>query len=454
MTSKAGILISAAALFCSFSITGKAQMPQPDYSDPGYWLSMIEEWRKAVEQHRPGEADAAAVEVGKWPIFELEFSIALFKNLIKQPLYESAYPPKGLAVSPQGCRSLAYYLGLKKEKDKNYWLKRGALLHADIALLQLEKGSADTYPSQVFYIQNLIKSSKKDEAKTCWSIRLLTATVLDLKDKGDREVAWIQDGRPVYENTGRHMEFGRSLLDSVTPKPSWDEMVKEWYIATSAYGLSRGRPGYIENHLKDAVNLFRSDPTILLYAGALHETYASPRYQNALSLGGIKYSHGPQKNELELARSYFNKAVKVNPNLAEARLRLGHVSGLLGYHDEAVSELQKATTAITDPQLQYYAALFLGNELAAIGRITDARNQFELAASLFPAAQSPLFALSELAHSSGDMQNASIALERAFAVAANGRRGSDPRWKYDLVPDDQAAALLLRMRRSFGELSR
>jgi hypothetical protein len=58
-----------------------------------------------------------------------------------------------------------------------------------------------------------------------------------------------------------------------------------------------------------------------------------------------------------------------------------------------------------------------------------------------------------LAYSNGDIQNASVAIERAFARAAHGPSG-EPRWKYDLVPDDQAATLLLKMRESFGKLSR
>jgi tetratricopeptide (TPR) repeat protein len=450
MTPKAGALILTTVLYCSFSITGNAQMYQSDYSDPGYWLNMIEEWRKAVEQHRPGEADSAAVEIGSWPTFELELSIELVTKLFSRPLHELSIPPK------LGCRALADYLGIKKEEDRNYWLKRGALLHSDIALLRLEKGTADprNYWTQLASINNAIKKSKKRQEKTCWSIRLLSPAVLDLKDKGGREGAWIEDGKPVYENEGRHMEFGRLLLDSVTPNPSQDEMVKEWYIATTACGLSRGRPLYIERHLNDAVTIFQSDAWILFYAGVLHETYATPRYQNAPRLNFIKYSHGLKKTELELARKFFQRAVTVNPNFAEARLRLGHVSGLLGYHDQAASELQTAAAALKDPQIQYYAALFLGNELAALGRTADARKQFEQAAALYPAAQSPLLALSELAHSDGDIRNAAIEIERAFAVAAYGRRRNDPRWKYDLVPEDQAAALLLKMRKAFGELSR
>ena len=448
MTQRVRVLILAATLICSLSTSGGAQLYEPDYADPGYWLSMIEEWRKAVQQHRPGEADTAAKEIGSWPAFELEFSIALFKKLASHPASELAIPPKGL-----GCRKLADYLGIKREEDKNYWLKRGALLHADIALLQLEAGVADTYRAGISSIMNAIKRSKKRQEKACWSIQLLSVAILDLKDKGGREMAWIDDGRPVSGSEGRHMEFGRLLLDSVTPEPSHDEMVKEWYVATTAYGLSRGRPAYIAKHLEDAANIFSSDAMILFYSGMLHETYATPRYQNAPTLRGIKYSQGTKKAELELARKFFQRSVTVNPKFAEARLRLGRVSGLLGYHDQAVSDLRTAAEAVTDPLLKYHAALFLGNELAVLAHTSEAREQFERAAALYPTAQSPLLALSQLAYSNGDIQNASVAIERAFARAAHGPSG-EPRWKYDLVPDDQAATLLLKMRESFGKLSR
>ena len=447
MNRNAGVLILIMALSSIFPISAKAQVYPRDYSDPGYWLSLIEEWRKAVEQHKPGEPDSGAIGIADWSPFELEFSIALFKNLIRRPVYE-------LSIPPWGCRSLADYLGIKKEEDKNYWLKRGALLHADIALLGLETGSANMGQGQLSFMKKWIKTSKRDQAKTCWSIRLLTPAILDLKDKSDREMAWLHDGVLDYESQGRHMEFGRFLLDSVTPSPSQDEMTREWYIATAAYGLSRGRPGYIYQHLDNAVKLFPFDAQILLFAGSLHETYATPRYQNVPRLRGIKYSHGTKKSELELARNLFQRAVLANPDFAEARLHLGHVLGLLDYHTKAVSELQKAAASIRDSELQYFNALFLGNELASLRRIEEARIQFQQAAELYPDAQTPLISLSQLAHSDGDIQNASLVIERAFAVADSSPRGNDPRWKYDLVPDEKAATLLLRMRKSFGELSR
>jgi tetratricopeptide (TPR) repeat protein len=423
-----------------------------DYSDPGYWMGRIEDWRKAVELHRPGQKDPSALAIGGWSTSELQLTLALFKNLIQQSVYELKKLPE-LAG-----KSIPAYLGIEKESNKNYLLKRGALLHADISLLNLETGSADSFGVQRRLIEESIKRSKKvpasGRAQGVWYLRLLSSAASDLEDMPGSGMALIQDGRYVHTDEGRHMEYGRFLLDSVTPRPSQDEMVRLWYIATSAYGLSSGRPPYIDKHLKDAVDVFPSDPLILFFAGALHETYASPRYQNAPRMPGVKYAYRSRKSELELARQFFRRAAAADPNFAQARLRLGHVSGLLGYHREAVSDLEFAVRAIKDPRMLYYASLFLGHEQAMLGRRIEARRQFEYAATLYPGAQSPLLALSQLAHSGGDIERASAAIERAFEVAAGHARGEDPRWRYDLVPDGAASALITDMRRTFGELSR
>ncbi len=436
-----------AALLLLICVAASTFGQAPDYASADYWLSKIEEWRKAAEQHRAGEKDSAAAAISGWPNFELEFSIALFKKLIQRPLNE-------LATPQPGCDPLTGYLGIKKEADKNYWLKRGALLHADIAMLQLETGSSDPDGILARLIKEEIKGGRKTRSKTCGYVRLLNAVVWDLKDKGDRKTAFIEDGRSVYASEGRHMEFGRFLLESVTPQSSQDEMVRKWYIATSAYGLSIGRPAFINEHLKDAVDTFPTDPLILLYAGMLHETYATSRYQNASRIPAVKYMYGLKRPELELARDFFRRAVKADPKLAEARLRLGYVLGLLGNHREAVSELQAARSSLTGSPMSYYAALFLGNEQAMLGREAEARAHFECAVELYPNAQSPLVALSRLAQSSGDMEQASLAIERAFAVAANNSRQEDPRREYDLVPAHTASELIMEMRKMFRELSR
>ena len=92
----------------------------------------------------------------------------------------------------------------------------------------------------------------------------------------------------------------------------------------------------------------------------LHETWASPVNQNPLLPRGASVPYGSRDAELRLARQYFEKALEKNPSFAEARLRLGRVTGLQGNHKKAIAELQNAAASITDPQLSYYGSLYLG----------------------------------------------------------------------------------------------
>jgi tetratricopeptide (TPR) repeat protein len=157
------------------------------------------------------------------------------------------------------------------------------------------------------------------------------------------------------------------------------------------------------------------------------------------------------ESELKLAQHYFQKAIDENPGLAEGHLRLGRVLGLMGDHKQAAAELQKASAAIQDPQLSYYASLYLGCELRILSRKSEAREQYERAAVLYPSAQSPLLALSQLALDSDDFEGALEALKRVFALPRKDRWNDDPWWVYDLAHVRDADALVGEMRKLFGE---
>jgi tetratricopeptide (TPR) repeat protein len=147
-----------------------------------------------------------------------------------------------------------------------------------------------------------------------------------------------------------------------------------------------------------------------------------------------------------LAQGFLKKAVAADPNAAEARLHFGRVLGLLGRHQEAAAELSQALDAIDDPANEYYASLFLGREEEALGRYDAARRAYERAASLYPGAQSPHLALSQLAWHGADRGGALKALREALAATDD-----DPWWTYAVVHARQADALLEELRRPFLE---
>jgi tetratricopeptide (TPR) repeat protein len=209
---------------------------------------------------------------------------------------------------------------------------------------------------------------------------------------------------------------------------------------------------YGESHLKHGMDLFPDTPDLLLYAGVLHEKYASPKSQNALPPPGMKYRFGSRKQELLSAEKLLRKALVAEPSSAENRLRFGRVAGLLGNHEAAAVELKKAATLSTDTQLRYYAYLFLGNELAALKRNTEARDYFEQAATLYPSAPSPLLAASQLARSRGDSESARNTIQRVFALSDQKQQPYDPWWDYDIALAGNADDLVAKIQMQLGGL--
>ncbi|MBN2241454.1 MAG: tetratricopeptide repeat protein [Acidobacteria bacterium] len=380
--------------------------------DSGYVLQKVKEWRDASLLHAPGEPDRSAVEIGGWHQEDLEIVLDFITELASQSRRSirrttSKTPVRSrLRLTP---REL-------EQGDLNRILKQGALLHTDIAVLGLETGS---------YM---------DSAEHTWI---------------------FLDGRVIAQPKKIHWKYARRLIDSVDPAPQRDAMVRQWYVATTAYLQSRRLLAYAKENIAGALDLFPSDDKILFYAAAQHETWASPVNQNVLLPRGGLVSYGSKEEELKKARDLYRKALKANPDFAEARLRLGRVLLLLEDTRRAYLELHPASERIQDPQLAYYTALYLGRALEALSRPDEARQQYESAARLFPTAQSPLLALSLLARRGGnDPEGAIAAVRRVFELPLGNIREDDPMWIYDLSHVRDADTLMREMLDRFGGLPR
>jgi tetratricopeptide (TPR) repeat protein len=371
----------------------------------------VEEWWKAAAQHNPGKPDSAAMMIGRWDERDLELVIQFVTKLAAQPVKTAR---RTLARA-----SIRRILQLTDQEVKhgnlNRILKQGALLHTDIALLGMET---------------------KENINT------------------SEPVAVFYDGRVAVVPKERHWKFARRLIDTVSPSPSEDPMVRQWYIATTAHMQSHRLFAYAKQNLENALEIFPSDDRILFYAGVLHETWASPLNQNILLPPRVQVTFGSKESELKRARSFFQKSIEANPNSAETHLRLGRVLGLLGNHRQAAAELEQAVASIKDPQLLYYASLYLGYEFEMLSLRSEAREQYERAAMLYPAAQSPLLALSQLAHSSDDVKGALLALQRVYELPRADLWKDDPWWAYDLSHVRDADELVAEMHKVFGGLPR
>jgi tetratricopeptide (TPR) repeat protein len=367
-------------------------------------------WCAGAAQHVPGKPDAAAVAIAGWTDKDLDVAISYVTKLASQP-------PKS-ARRTLARASIRRILGLTNQEaqqaDLSRILKQGALLHTDIALLGLNAGR----------YQN-----------------------------ADQGMAVFADGRVFIYPKTFHWALARKLVDLVASRRPQDPAIKQWYIATTAHMQSRGLLGYAGTNLEYALERFPSDNRILFYAGVLHEAWASPANQVPLPQGA-SVSYGSKESELKQAQQFFRKALADNPGFSELHLHLGRVTGLLGQHDQAVAELQLAAASIKDPQLLYFDSLYLGYEFEMLCRRNEALAQYERAAMLFPNAQSPLLALSQLAHSENDVQGASLALQRVFALPRSDPWRADPWWTYNVSHVRDAARQVEEMYRMFGGIQR
>ena len=304
--------------------------------------------------------------------------------------------------------------------------RRGALLHADIAMLVPPGADTGVDEPRV----NGRGSSNAPQRSS--------VVVADGRERGIR-------------SAGLHWDFGRTLLDSVTPDPSRDEMARLWYQATAAWQMLHHEFTEAVPHLTRARQIFQTDALIFLISGSLYENFASPRIQEFIRTTflptGVVIDVPSERANLRRASAFYRRAAELDPELTEARIRLGRVLGLQGRHEEAIGELQRVDAAGDGALLQYYAALFLGAEEEVLGRADRAGDAFRTASALYPQAQSPYLALSRLAWRTGDRAGALGAIQPVLTFSANEDAREDPWWQYYDGTSRDAEALLNRLHR-------
>jgi tetratricopeptide (TPR) repeat protein len=409
-------------------------------------LARMKAWMSAVQQHEPGTADGAAATIAGWSPFELNelaADLVIFLGRIDGAhLFKPRARPAPRPSSPRP-RPVVYAIRAMAEEllhgtgpeVSNQFLKRAALLHADVAMLTPRMEIQAPLPEQPYYPKSTPNRASSDPI------------VVDTDDgvAGDLE-------RPTL-----HWQLGRTVLSAVAPEPARDETVRLWYRASVAYLEAQERFGDCHLHLIPTLEAVPGDARLIFYAGALHEAYSSASLQaaaNSMRSRGLRSVVRSVDNELEEAEGFYRKALAADPGFAEARLHLGGVLGLRGRHPEAATELRQAVTQLKDPQLVYYGELFLGREEAAVRHRQEAREHFERAAALYPRAQSPQLALGLLARAHGDRPAALQSLRNVASLPPDEKDREDPWWEYLRSHVRNVDALLDELRRPFATRSK
>ncbi len=258
----------------------------------------------------------------------------------------------------------------------------------------------------------------------------------------------LPDGTALLSVPSVHFGAAMELVDFLKRKKRDDPFAGLWYRAVLAFLQSEYELASAPDFADRAVSLFPGDADLLLMAGCAREMAASPFVQEAVDLHQeLALLHGDEAKNLRQAESDYRRALAIAGDLAEARIRLGHVLVERGRHQEALGQLSGAAEAVPDLGTRYFAWLFLGDAYAGARDTKSARQAYQRAHDLFPGARSIHLALSRLAAQEGNAGLAAAHVREALTLGP----GVDP-WKsyYKAGPARHAVELLDRVRGQFG----
>ena len=390
----------------------------------GWQPALLERWLSSVEQHRPGELDSALLEATHWTRADLRrlwIDVQVLLRVVAQPRdtrfrvlpLDSPRGGSPVTIAPSGAAraQLEVLANRVRKADPRAVMKRAAIVHTDVATLAADLVSTD------------------GEAMP------MTAGVMML----------VGDGRPGgAQSISVHWNLARLLVELLHGRDPGGVWARDWYRAT--IGLGQRVESFDSNHMRHALRVIPDDAWLRFLEGCQHEAMAAALFQEfARPFRGTAMRPEIQSEgeELDVAEGAFRQALRLDPAMTEARVRLGRVLGRQGRHQDAVEELRRALAEPAETLVHYYAALFAGIEFEALGDLPAAVASYERATALAPEAPLPRLALARLAQLQGDRAAHVAQLDRALAPTD---RPQDPWWFYRGAQARHAEAWLAGVR--------
>jgi tetratricopeptide (TPR) repeat protein len=284
--------------------------------------------------------------------------------------------------------------------------------------------------------------------------RLETAALLHT----DR--AWLELGEGRDTPADKHVRWAWSYVlvadDLADPSPDLLSFARRWYLLQGLRGHGRLDAAHALHFLGEGLRRFHDDPALLLAVGSLDETLArdDAMRANVEDPAGphLRSFRGPQRTLverralLERALGSYRAALRGDPGLEEARLRLGRVLQLLDRRDEAEVELRSVAGEEDEPGVRYLAHLFLGRLREDQRRLEEAAAEYRAAASLVPRSQTAHLALAQALDRLGERAGALEALQIALRTGNDEPAPFDAWWAYLFGQSGRAEALVEELR--------
>jgi tetratricopeptide (TPR) repeat protein len=209
-----------------------------------------------------------------------------------------------------------------------------------------------------------------------------------------------------------------------------------WTVSVARLLLATGDIGIADRMLNRAVERIANDPALLLTQGTVKETQAS-RFIADLAGGRLDApasASKPRDSSLTAAQAALEKALKLQPGLVEAKLRLAHVFAMRGDDTHAYSLISEVLSVKPAPAFKYLGSLMGGAVLERSSQFDAAAKSYVEAILAMPDGQSAYIALANILHKSGQKAEAGAVMDRMFGRGAVGAN-ADPWWTYPLGLD-------------------
>lgn len=381
-------------------------------------VNLASRWTDYVLDHAPGAGDAAVTAVAAWPsddVRNLLVELASIRLILKDP--DTKFFP--LPVDFEG--------------------KNGPL---EIGYTRGEHAT-------------LLQAAERIKARRLSAVDFITRAIVLHSDiailgNGTGNMLRTADGSRMEADFRRadHWAMSRGLAQLLDKRAGRDADLAFWYQATVTW--MAGVEIWNAAHVNASIARFDNDASLQFLAGCLHEKLASSATQAAIASSrlppGVTLDVDSPADELKEATARLRRAVVLDPRHVEARIRLGRALTLTGRGGAAIDELRAALRLTKEPEQNYFAQIFLGAAFESVNNAESAQTAYRAAATLFPRAQVPRLALSQLAALSGDRTESRSAIEPLLA-AKDGESQADPWWTYYPSCGRHAADLLDQARR-------
>jgi tetratricopeptide (TPR) repeat protein len=248
----------------------------------------------------------------------------------------------------------------------------------------------------------------------------------------EMSIAIVSESRSAAAN---HLEGGEQLVNSLAPGDAerkalsdrwrdYQQFASTWLGVAGSVFLKESEIELARPWIERGVRLNRASAHLRTLAGTLDELKAGTFHPQRLIASNRQTNLIVERQRRLLqARNLFEEAIAIDAAFAPAHIHLGRVQFLAGNLPRARAAVERGLELPTDIRHQYLGALFLGGILQEQHEIAAARQAYQRALSLVPAAQTATAALSHLELIDGRPDRAR-ALVDDFALAD----GDDEHW--------------------------